>query len=81
VGGDIRRAVDAESLRLDRPEPNVVDRLMFWREQPQPGIAVDPTREASRIRENAALGRESTEGETPIVQPNANRRGLLDWLF
>ena len=81
VGGDIRRTVDAESLRLDRPEPNVVDRLMFWREAPQPGVAVDPTREASRIRENAALGRETTEGETPIVQPNASRRGLLDWLF
>jgi len=81
VGGDIRRTVDAESLRLDRPDQTVVDRLMFWREQPQPGVAVDPTRESSRIRENAALGRETTEGETPIVQPNANRRGLLDWLF
>ncbi|MGG5809855.1 DUF3035 domain-containing protein [Falsiroseomonas sp. CW058] len=69
VGGNIRRQVDEESLRLDRPDPSVVDRLMFWQSAPPPGIAVDPTREAQRLRENAALGRETTEGETPIVQP------------
>lgn len=79
VQGDIRRRVDEESLRLDRPDPGVVDRLMFWRDQPQPGIAVDAQREAQRLRENAALGRDPTEGETPVVQPE--RRGLLDGLF
>jgi hypothetical protein len=82
VGGDIRRTVDAESLRLDRPERSIVDRLMFWRETPPPGTPVDSTGEAMRIRENAALGRETTEGETPIVQPGGSSgRGLLDRLF
>jgi hypothetical protein len=80
VEGDIRRQVDAESSRLDRPDQSVVDRLMFWRDPPPPGIAVDPQRESQRLRENAALGRESTEGETPIVQPN-QRRGLFGGLF
>jgi hypothetical protein len=83
VGDDIRRRVDAETLRLDRPEPGVVDRLMFWRDPATPGVAVDPTRESRRLRENAALGRDSTDGETPIVQPNENRgeRSLLGRLF
>lgn len=69
VDDSIRRRVDEESLRLDQPPQAFVDRLMFWRPGGQPGIAVDPTREAQRLRENAALGREQTEGETPIVQP------------
>ena len=75
----IRRRVDEESLRLDRPDAGVVDRLMFWREPPAPGIAVDPQREAQRLRENAALGREQTDGETPIVQPR--RPGFLEPIF
>lgn len=76
---DIRRRVDEESLRLDRPQQNVVDRLMFWREPPAPGVAVDPTRESQRIRENAALGRDLTEGDTPVAQPR--ERSLLGRLF
>jgi len=69
VDDNIRRRVDEESLRLDRPPENVVDRLMFWRPAPQLGIAVDPTRESQRLRENAALGLEQNEGTTPVVQP------------
>ncbi len=68
VGDEIRRQVDEESLRLDRGDRDLVDRLMFWREPPPPGTAVDPQREAQRLRENAALGRAPTEGETPIIQ-------------
>jgi len=69
VEDDIRRRVDEETLRLDRPPQGVADRLMFWQEPPPTGIAVDAEREARRLRENAALGREGTNGETPIVQP------------
>jgi hypothetical protein len=75
----IRRRVDEESLRLDRPDAGVVDRMMFWRTPPQPGITVDPQREAQRLRENAALGREQTDGETPIIQPR--RPGFLEPIF
>jgi hypothetical protein len=76
---DIRRRVDEEALRLEQPDRSFVDRLMFWRQPPAPGTAVDPEREAQRLRENAALGRPPTEGETPIIQPR--RRGLLEGLF
>lgn len=68
---DIRRRVDEESQRLDRPPRDVADRLIFWRDPPPPGIAVDAGRERQRIRENAALGIEGTAGDTPIEQPRA----------
>ncbi len=78
AGPDIRNRVDEESLRLERTDRNVVDRVLFWREQPAPGIPVDPAREAQRLRENAALGRDAVEGETPIIQPA--RRGFFEGL-
>jgi len=65
----IRRQVDEESQRLDRPPRDLADRLIFWRDPPAPGIVVDPARERERIRENAALGIEGTAGDTPIQQP------------
>ena len=66
---DIRRQVDEESQRLDRPPRDLADRLIFWRDPPPPGVTVDPARERARIRENAALGIEGTAGDTPIQQP------------
>ncbi|MFC7475127.1 DUF3035 domain-containing protein [Dankookia sp. GCM10030260] len=65
---DIRRRVDEESLKLDSPDRSLVDRLIFWKEPEKPGIALDTRRESQRLRENAALGRDPTEGETPIIQ-------------
>ena len=76
---NIRRQVDEESLRVNRPSQTLVDRLMFWRDPPPPGVAVDPQRESQRIRENAALGRPETQGETPIIQ--RKERGIFDGLF
>lgn len=75
---DIRRRVDEESLRLDRPDRSFSDRLIFWRDPPPPGTPVDPTRESQRLRENAALGRDVESGETPVVQPP--RRTFWSWL-
>ena len=68
VGDDIRRRVDEESLKLDQPQRTLVDRLMFWRGPEPAGTALDPRREAQRLRENAALGRDVTDGETPVIQ-------------
>jgi hypothetical protein len=79
TSGNVRRQVDEESLRLDRPQRNVVDRLMFWQDPPPPGTVVDPTRESQRLRENSALGRSPEDGETPIIQ--RRQRGLLEGLF
>lgn len=69
VPDSIRNQVDEESLRLERTDRTVVDRVLFWREQPPPGTPVDASRESQRLRENAALGRPVSEGQTPVIQP------------
>ncbi|WP_424135416.1 DUF3035 domain-containing protein [Roseomonas chloroacetimidivorans] len=79
VDRGIRRQVDEESLRLDRPQRGLVERLMFWQQSPTPGTVIDPQKEAQRLRENAALGRSPEDGETPIIQ--RRERGLLQGLF
>jgi hypothetical protein len=76
---NIRRQVDEESLRLEQTPRTLVDRLMFWRDTPPPGMAVDPQREAQRLRENAALGRGVDQGETAIIQ--RRRQGLFQSIF
>lgn len=77
---DIRAKVDEESS-LDRPSRGLVDRLMFWRKPATQGagLGIDPAREAQRLRENAALGQNVTEGDSRIIQPRS--RSLLDRLF
>ena len=76
---DIRGTVEQESS-LERPSRGFVDRLMFWRSPSQPaGLAVDPAREAQRLRENAALGQNVTEGDSRIIQPKS--RSIFDRLF
>jgi hypothetical protein len=76
VGDDIRRRVDEESLRLDQADQSLTDRLIFWREPEQPGTALDARRESQRLRENSALGREPTEGETPVIQRSRSANPL-----
>jgi hypothetical protein len=75
---DVRRRVDEEALRLEQTPRSFSDRLLL-RETPPPGIAVDPQREAQRLRENAALGADPGDGTTPIIQPQS--RNVFQRLF
>jgi hypothetical protein len=74
------RAEVNEQAAQDANKRGFTDRLMFWKSAPQPGVVVDPQREAQRLRQNDALGQAPTAGDTPIIQPN-KRNGLLDRLF
>jgi len=44
-----------------------------------PGTVIDAEREQQRIRENQALGRAPTEGDTPIIR--RRQRGILEGIF
>ncbi|MBP0443202.1 DUF3035 domain-containing protein [Roseomonas sp. SSH11] len=79
TSANLRRQVDEEARRLERPQRSLTDRLMFWQDAPPPGTVLDPEREAQRLREAAALGRAPDQGETPIIQ--RRQRGLLEGLF
>lgn len=50
---------------------------MFWRKREEPGVIVDADKEAKRLRENAALGREATTGETPTISRKGDGGGLF----
>jgi DUF3035 family protein len=78
VTSEIRTEVDQEAKR-DRPSQGLTGKLMFWRKPPEPGIVIDPQKEAQRLRENAALGQSQETGDTPIVQPK--KRGWLEGIF
>ncbi len=75
---NIRAEVDQDA-QLDQPGHSFTDKLLFWRKPPEPGIVVDPTKEAQRLRQNSALGRSVDDGDTPIIQPK--QKGLLEGIF
>jgi hypothetical protein len=76
---NIRQTVNAEATRQLDADRSFVDTLLFWRATPQPGTVIDAQKENQRLRENLALGRPSTEGETPIIQ--RKKKALLEGIF
>jgi hypothetical protein len=75
----IRETVNRESLQLSKESRGLADRLIFWRTPDEPGTAVDAEAEAKRLRENSALGKPVTEGETPIIK--RKQRSILDGIL
>ncbi len=76
---NIRRIIDAETLRLNAEGDDFLEALVFWRDPQAPGEIVDASEEAKRLRENAALGKPVTDGETPTIE--RKRKALLEGLF
>lgn len=65
---NIRREVDRESSTLASADKRWVDTLLFWKTPEPGGSVVDPEKESARLRENAALNRPTTAGETPTIK-------------
>lgn len=76
---DIRVLVNKENQSLIDAEKDFADRIVFWRKAQPPGTAVDPAKETSRLRENQALGRSVSDGETPQIQ--RRKRAWLEGIF
>lgn len=76
---EIRQKLSRETDRLEKSERNFVDSLIFWQEPEPKGKVVDAEKEARRLRENAALGKDLTEGETPTIE--RKERGFLEGIF
>jgi hypothetical protein len=75
----IRELVDRESTAIADADRTFFDRLVFWQKPPEPGSVVDPQREAQRLRENQALGRSVTDGDTPTIR--RRKKGALEGIF
>lgn len=78
---EIREIVERESSVLAEADITFLDRVMFWRKPEDRSPVVDPNREQQRLRENAALGRSVTDGDTPTIKrrKKAPLEGLFDW--
>ncbi|GGF15972.1 hypothetical protein GCM10011611_22170 [Aliidongia dinghuensis] len=80
VDPSIRQQVDKETAQLNADNgPGFVDSLLFWRDPTPPGEAVDAQRESQRLRENAALGKPASVGDTPQIE--RKQRAWLEGLF
>ncbi|HEX6958605.1 MAG TPA: DUF3035 domain-containing protein [Ferrovibrio sp.] len=79
VDPDIRRKVNNDFTQLAERDSSFVDRLIFWQKPEEPGVAVDPVKEAQRLRENAAMGKAPNVGEVPTIK--RKERGPLEGLF
>jgi hypothetical protein len=75
---DIRNKVN-EDAQIEITNRGFTERLLFWQSPADPSVLVDPTREAQRLRENAALGQDTRDGDTPIIQRKP--KGLLGRIF
>ena len=75
----IRQAIDFETRQLNAQSDDFIEALVFWRDKESPGRVVDATAEARRLRENAALGKTATAGETPTIERKS--KALLEGLF
>ena len=80
VDPDIRQVVERETTALELEGKSFVEDLMFWKEPPPPGEAVDAAKERRRLQENAALGRPAEAGDTPKIE-RKKRGGLLEGVF
>jgi Protein of unknown function (DUF3035) len=75
----IREMVDRDSVALADADRTFLDRIVFWKKPDPPGTVVDPQAEAQRLRENQALGRPVTDGDTPIIR--RRKKGALEGIF
>ena len=77
---DIRTLVNRESSSLVEEDVTLADRILFWKKSGETGkgTIVDPAKEAKRIRENQALGRSLTEGDTPTIERERGVKGRFN---
>ena len=76
---NIRQLINQETSEINAADETFITKLIFWYEPEPPGVVVDPDAEARRLRENAALGRAATAGETPIIERKS--KGIFEDIF
>lgn len=75
---DIRAKVSAEAAD-EANSHSLADTLMFWKSPEPKGTVIDSSKEAERLRDNAALGKSPDAGDTPVIQKK--NEGLFERLF
>jgi len=78
---DIRRRIDQDASR-ENADDGFIDKLLYWRKPDTQNVQVDASKEAQRLRQNAALGENPDVGDTPIIQTKKTGwfTNLFSWL-
>lgn len=78
---DIRMVVNKETKSLADADKSFTDKLVFWRKPEGPGYGeqLDAGKEVQRLRENQALGKTVTDGDTPRIE--RRRKGMLEGIW
>jgi hypothetical protein len=78
VDPNIRATVNRESRVIADSNRSIIDSLIFWQDQPEPGVLLDPAKEQQRLREAQATGTDP-RGGTPTIE--RRKRGMLEGIF
>lgn len=76
---NVRTLVNRETSEINQADKDLLQLLVFWREPEPTGSIVDAKAEARRLRENTALGKDATAGETPTIE--RRKKALLEGIF
>ncbi len=77
---NIRAEIDRETSIMTKDNKAVTERILFFGPESSASV-IDPVNESRRIRENQALGRPITAGETPTMERQKKKKTLLEGLF
>lgn len=78
---DIRMLVNKETQSIAEMDKSFTDKVVFWRKPDGIGAGeqLDATKETQRLRENQALGRSVTDGDSPRIM--RRKKGMLEGVF
>lgn len=78
---EVRLLINKETQNVADADKSFTDKVVFWRKPDGPGAGeqLDAGKEAQRLRENQALGRAISDGDTPRIQ--RRKRGMLEGVF
>ena len=78
---NIRAEIDRETSIMTKDNRGVTERILFFGAAGSSTSVIDPVKESRRIRENQALGRPITAGETPTIERKKKKKSPLEGLF
>jgi len=65
---NIRSIVDREASEKVVGSPHLVDELLWWKKNQQPGVVVDAAAESARIKQAKEKNEPLNQGATPIIE-------------
>ncbi len=65
---NIRQVIDRENSERVVGSKHLLQELLWWKNDAQPGTAVDATAEAARIKEAKEKGEPLNQGATPVIE-------------